>query len=220
MFGAILGGVSGVANIASGIIGSGKRKREQRAAQREFNRYKSQLENIDTSNLYKNMENEYEDLTVNQREAEFIAGQQNQGMANTMEALGGAAGGSGIAALAQAMAGQQSLNAQQAGVSIGQQERQNQMMERQRAAQINQLEIQGEYTSRDKQTEKTQALLGMAGSRLSAANQARQQATQSILGGVGQMMGAAAGMSGMADIAGGGSFGESAGSGFGGMMTG
>ena len=219
MFGAILGGVSGVANIASGIIGSGKRKREQRAAQQEFNRYKSQLENIDTSNLYKNMENEYEDLTVNQREAEFIAGQQNQGMANTMEALGGAAGGSGIAALAQAMAGQQSLNAQQAGVSIGQQERQNQMMERQRAAQINQQEIQGEYLSRDKQTEKTQALLGMAGSRLAAANQARQQATQSILGGVGQMMGAAAGMSGMADIGSGGSWGESSGGGFPSFMS-
>lgn len=220
MFGAILGGVSGAANIASGIIGSGKRKREQRAAQREFNMYKTQLQNIDTSNLYTNLENVYEDLTVNQREAEFVANQQNQGVANTLEALGGAAGGSGIAALAQAMAGQQALNAERAAVSIGNQERQNQMLERQMAGQLQQQEIQGEYLSREKQTEKTQALLGMAGSRLAAANQARQQATQSILGGVGQMMGAAAGMSGMADIAGGGSFGESSGSGFGGMMTG
>jgi hypothetical protein len=220
MFGAILGGVSGVANIASGIIGSKKRKREQRAAQREFNMYKSQLANIDTSNLYKNIENVYDDLTVNTQEAEFVAEQQNQGMANTMNAMSSAAGGSGIAALAQAMAGQQSTNAQSAGVSIGNQERQNQLMQKQMANQLTQQEIAGEYTARDKQTEKTQALLGMAGSRLAAANQARQQATQSILGGVGQMMGAAAGMSGMADIAGGGSFGESAGSGFGGMMTG
>ena len=219
MFGAILGGVSGVANIASGIIGGGKRRREQKAAQQEFNLYKTQLQNIDTSNLYKNMQNEYEDLTVNQREADFIASQQNQGMANTMQNLGDAAGGSGIAALAQAMANQQSTNAQRAGISIGQQERQNQMMERQRAAQINQQEIQGEYLARDKQTEKTQALLGMAGSRLAAANQARQQATQSILGGVGQMVGAAAGMSGMADVAMGKGFGESGGSGLSGFLS-
>lgn len=217
MFGAILGGVSGAANIASGIIGSGKRKREQRAAQQEFNMYKQQLENIDTSNLYNNLENVYEDLTVNQREAEFVASQQNQGMANTLETLGGAAGGSGIAALAQAMAGQQTLNAERAGVSIGNQERQNQMLERQMAGQLQQQEIQGEYMARDKQTEKTQALLGMAGSRLAAANQARQQATQSILGGVGQMMGAAAGMSGMQSVAQGGGF--SGDSGMSGLLT-
>jgi hypothetical protein len=219
MYGAILGGVQGVSNIASGIIGGGKRRREQKAAQREFNVYKQQLENIDTSNLYENMQNEYEDLTINQREADFIAQQQNQGMANTMDALGGSAGGSGIAALAQAMSNQSAINAQRAGASIGQQERQNQIMERQREAQLNQMEIQGEYTSRDKQAQKTQAMLGMAGSRLSAANQARQQATQSILGGVGQIAGAAAGTSGMGDIGQGMGFGESSGSGLGGLMT-
>jgi hypothetical protein len=71
------------------------------------------------------------------------------------------------------------------------------MLERQRAAQINQQEIQGEYGAREKQTQKTQALLGMAGSRLSAANQARQQATQSILGGVGQILGGASGTLGV-----------------------
>lgn len=194
VMGGVLSGVSGVANIASGIIGSGKRKREQRAAQREFSRYKNQLENIDTSNLYKNIENVYDDLTVNTQEAEFVAEQQNQGLANTMNAMSGAAGGSGIAALAQVMAGQQSTNAQRAGVSIGNQERQNQLMQKQMANQLTQQEIAGEYKSRDKQVEKTQAFLGMAGSRLTAANQARQQATQSILGGVGQMMGGASGI--------------------------
>jgi len=194
MIGGVLSGVSGVANIASGIIGSGKRRREQRAAQKDFNMYKRQLEGIDTSNLYTNLENVYEDLTVNQEEAKFIAGQQNQGMANTMQALGGAAGAAGIASLAQAMAGQQSTNAQTAGISIGNQERSNQMLQKQMANSLTQQEIAGEYKARDKQVEKTQAFLGMAGSRLTAANQARQQATQSILGGVGQMMGGASGI--------------------------
>ena len=35
---AVLGAVKGLTGIASGIIGSGKRKREQRQAQAEFNR--------------------------------------------------------------------------------------------------------------------------------------------------------------------------------------
>jgi hypothetical protein len=218
MFGSILGGVQGGANIASGIIGSGRRRREQKNAQKEFGMYKQQLENIDTSNLYKNMENEYEDLTINQREAEFVANQQNQGMANTMNALSGSAGGSGIAALAQAMGNQATTNAQRAGASIGQQERQNQILSAQRQAQINQAEIGGEYTSRDKQAQKSQMMLGMAGSRLSAANLARQQATQSILGGVGQMMGSFAGMQGAGDIMQGQGFGESTGSGLGGFI--
>jgi hypothetical protein len=92
------------------------------------------------------------------------------------------------------MAGQQATNAQTAGISIGNKESSNQMLQKQMANSLTQQEIAGEYKARDKQTEKTQALLGMAGSRLTAANQARQQATQSILGGVGQIMGGASGV--------------------------
>lgn len=194
MFGAVMGGVQGVANIASGIIGSGRRKREQRSAQAAFDQQKQNLENIDTSNLYTNLQNEYEDLTVNQQEAQFVNRNQQQGISNTMDAMSASAGGSGIAALAQAMANQSSVNAERAGISIGQQEAQNQAAERQRAAQITQQEIQGEYQSRADQTNKTQALLGMAGQRLGAANEARQQATQSILGGVGQVAAAYSGI--------------------------
>ena len=53
--------------IASGIIGSKKRKAEQRAAQKEFDQNKQRFEGLDTSNLYANMENTMEDLTVNQQ---------------------------------------------------------------------------------------------------------------------------------------------------------
>ena len=37
----LMGAVQGLAGIAGGIIGSGKRKREQKAAQAEFNRNKA-----------------------------------------------------------------------------------------------------------------------------------------------------------------------------------
>lgn len=194
IMGGVLGSVSGAANIASGIIGSRKRKREQRDSQAGFDKYQTQLENIDTSNLYKNIENVYDDLTVNKKQAEFVAEKQDQGLSNILGGMSGAAGSAGIGALAQVMANQQSDNAQTAGISIGDQERQNQMLQRQMANSLTQQEIQGEYMARDKETQKTQLLLGMAGSRLTAANVARQQATQSILGGVGQMMGGATGV--------------------------
>lgn len=180
----LLGAVQGLAGIAGGMIGSGARKREQRAAQAEYNRNKARMENADTSNLYKNQENVYEDLTVNTQEADFIAQQQNQGMANTMDALQGAAGGSGIAALAQSLANQQSQNAQSAAVSIGSQEASNQAAERQMAGQLQQNEIQGEYQARADEKDKVDTMLGMSQQRLGAANAARDAATKSIIGGV------------------------------------
>lgn len=190
--GMIAGGVQGLTGIAGGIIGSKKRKREQRAAQKEFNTRKAQYEMQDTSNLYKNMENVYEDLTVNQQEAQFVAQQQNQGMANIMGSMQGAAGGSGIAALAQSLANQQSQNAQQAAVSIGSQEAGNQMAERGMAAKLDVMEREGEQASRDAEREKIETLLGMSQQRLGAANAARAAATKSIVGGVGNLVGAGA----------------------------
>jgi hypothetical protein len=180
----LVGAVQGLAGIAGGIIGSGARKREQAAAQAEYNRNKARMENADTSNLYKNQENVYEDLTVNTQEADFIAQQQNQGMANTMDALQGAAGGSGIAALAQSLANQQSQNAQSAAVSIGSQEASNQAAERQMAGQLQENEIQGEYQARAAEKDKVDTMLGMSQQRLGAANAARDAATKSIIGGV------------------------------------
>ena len=188
----LMGAVQGLAGIAGGVIGSGARKREQRAAQGEFDRNKSQMENADTSNLYTNQENVYEDLTVNTQQADFVAQQQQQGMANTMGALQGAAGGSGIAALAQSLVGQQSQNAQQASISIGEQEAGNQAAERQMAGQLQNREIQGAYMSRAAEKDKTDTMLGMSQQRLGAANDARDAATKSIIGGVTGLVGAAA----------------------------
>jgi len=192
MVGAIGGMVSGLTGIASGIIGSGKRKKEQAAAQTEFNRNKARMEGADTSNLNKNMENTMEDLTVNTQAAEFQSQQQAAGFANTMDNLSSAAGGSGIAALAQSMAGAQSNAAQAASADIGRQEAGNQRAERQMAGQLQQQEIQGEYASRAAEKDKVDTMLGMSQQRLGAANEARDAATASIVGGVGSIVGGAA----------------------------
>jgi|TARA_B110000908_G_scaffold67063_1_gene81149 hypothetical protein len=194
MIGQIVGGLTGM---ASGIIGGKKRRREQANAQNEFNTNKASFENLDTSNVYTNMENTMEDLTVNQGAANFAAEQSNQGLANTMNTMSGAAGGSGIAAMAQALAGQQQGQTRQASLDIGRQEQANQAAERQQAGNLQLYEKKGELISRDAENEKASTLLGMSQQRLGAANQARQEATNAIVGGVGSLAGGVLG--GMAD---------------------
>ena len=192
----LMGAVQGLAGIAGGIIGSGKRKREQREAQKEFDRNKARMEGLDTSNLAVNQENTMEDLTVNTQQSDFINQQQQAGMANTMDKLSGAAGGSGIAALAQSLSNQQTANAQAASASIGAQESQNQMAERSQAGQLQMQEKKGELISRAQEKDKTDTMLGMSQQRLGAANAARDAATKSIIGGV---TGVAKGAMGMVD---------------------
>ncbi|MDA9907781.1 hypothetical protein N9D22_05290 [Flavobacteriaceae bacterium] len=187
---AAMGAIKGLTGIAGGIIGSGKRKREEAAAQEEYDMFKTQYAELDTSNLYANLENTMEDLTVDQRAAEFQLQAQQQGQANIMDQMSGAAGGSGIAALAQAMANQQTQGAAQAAASIGQQERSNQMAQAQMAGQLQSQEAQGAEQARSLEYSKTSTQLGMAQQRLGAAKQARAAATQSIMGGVGGLLSA------------------------------
>ena len=96
-----VGAVGGLIKMGAGLIGGRKRRREERAAQAEFNAMKDRYANLDTSNPYENIGNAYEDLTVNTQAADFAAQQSQQSSANIMSSLGAAAGGSGIAALAQ-----------------------------------------------------------------------------------------------------------------------
>ena len=193
MIGQIVGGLTG---IAGGIIGGRKRRQEQKNAKAEMERYKAQFQNLDTSNVYKDMENTMEDLTVNQQAAQFQAEQEQQGLSNIMGQMSGAAGGSGIAALAQSLAGQQSQNLRRASADIARQEQANQMAAAQQAGSLQLYEAKGELISRDAERDKVGTLLGMAQQRTAAANQARQDATNSLLGGVGQLAGAAGGIIG------------------------
>ena len=189
MIGQVVGGLT---SVASGIIGSGKRRREAREAAAELKKRKAEYERLDTSNVYKNMENTMEDLTVNQQAAQFQAEQEQQGLSNVMGQMQGAAGGSGIAALAQSLAGQQSQNLRRASVDIGRQEQANQMAERQQAGNLQLYERKGELISRDAEKDKVSTLMGMAQQRSAAAEQAKQDATNAIVGGIGGVVGGAA----------------------------
>ena len=85
---------------------------------------------IQFENPYQNIENPFEDLTVNQQAAQFQAQQIQQQQANLLEGFKGAAGSSGIGGLAQILANQGALQTQKASASIAQQEQANQARER------------------------------------------------------------------------------------------
>jgi hypothetical protein len=182
--GAISAGVGAITGIAQGLIGGRKRRREEREAQAEFNAMKSRYQALDTSNPYKNITNTFEDLTVNTQAAEFAQQQAEQSRADILGNLAASAGGGGIAALAQSLANQQTQAAQAAAASIGQQEQRNQMLAAQGEQRMQQMRGQGEYLSQQMEMTKSGNLLQMAAGRLQQAKQARQQATQSLIGGV------------------------------------
>ena len=177
-------GLQGAMGIAQGVIGHKRRKREQAEAQAEFDRTREQYMNQDLSNPFANMENTMEDLTVNTQAADFAAQQQAQGMSNIMAGMKGAAGGSGIAALAQSLANQQSQNATQASADIARQEAGNQAAAAQQAGQLQTLERRGDIMSRNMKREQFSTELGMAMDQRGRADLARQQATDALMGGV------------------------------------
>ena len=94
-------------------------------------------------NVFAGGENPFEDLTVNQQQAQFQAQQGARQRANILSGLREAAGGSGIAPLAQTLANQGALQAQQISASIGQQEAQNQRLQAQGAMDLQRQEMLG-----------------------------------------------------------------------------
>ena len=176
--------VGGITNIVGASIGGRARRREERAAQNEFDQMKARYAQLDTSNPYENMSNPYEDLTVNTQAADFAAQQSQQGAANVMSSLSAAAGGSGIAALAQSLANSQNQQAQAASASIAQQESRNQAMAAQGEMQRQQMVAGGEMQSRQMEAAKTSNMLSMAGERLGAAKAARAEAKQALMSGI------------------------------------
>ncbi len=174
----------GVAKAIGGAKAKKEAEKKAEEAKAEMDRRKAEYAKLDTSNPYKdyqNMmaENVYEDITVNKQQAEFQREQQEQQRANIMQNLQGAAGGSGIAALAQQMANQGSLDARQAAASIGAQESQQQQLKAQGELITQQGEqaamgkrVEGEIMSRDMERNKVMTLMGMSQSEMGAQRQA------------------------------------------------
>lgn len=198
--------VSAGTQILGSMFGRKKRRREARQAQAEMEKYKQEYLNLDFSNpytdmknRYSSMENPYEDLTVNLKQAEFMRDQQAQRDVNILDSLRGAAGGSGIAGLAQTVYNQKVKKKQEAAGSIGLQEAANQrlaakgqasldMAIRKEDSRLDQLERAGEVYSRNKEQQRTEALYAMSMNRAAAAKEASNSLTKDLIGGVGSAL--------------------------------
>jgi len=188
----------GVAVVGAGVkmYNSAKdrkaREKEQQRANREMSNQKAKLAALDMSNPYANMQNTMEDLTINQQQIDYQTQQSQINQANTLQAMQGAAGGSGIGALAQSLYNQGAKTSQQIGAGIGQQERANQIAAAQQEATLQTQKAQGKQWSINKQQEAITGQLSSAradkasadtAANVAATNQAA--ANQEMIGAVG-----------------------------------
>jgi hypothetical protein len=201
------GAVVGIAGGVMKMSAANKAKKEAAAAQKkakkELDAKKKQYEALDTSNLNKDMINNMENLTINQKGMELENQQGQQSRSNTMDSMKSMAGGSGIAALAQQMANAGQLAAQKSAATIGDQEAANQKATAMEASNVQTAKIQGADASRKLQYDKTQNLMEMAAGEASAAGAAKNQAAMDQASGLSDIGGAITGAAGIPGIPGG-----------------
>ena len=206
----------GVIKGATSIIGGNNRGRAERdllkeenaLAGEQYDAMRKDIRGLSITNPYKDLntsfENTFEDMTVNQQQAQFQAQQAAQARANLLSNLQGAAGSSGIAGLAQALANQQQVQGQQISASIGQQEAANQRASAQGAMRVQAMEQQarqtvmgGEFLRQQSENERQMNLLNLQAGRQDAERDFRaqmltseQNQKQAVMGGVGDLLGA------------------------------
>ena len=193
---AIAGAAVAVGGAIKAIDGASKAKKaklEAEKAKQQLEKEKDMFKSLDTSNPYTNMENTMEDITVNQQEAEFMKQQQMQSQANIMQQMRGAAGGSGIAALAQTLANQGALDAQKAAAGIGKQEQAIQAEKAKEASRIQGLEREGEMISRQAEADKVTSLMAMSADELATQRAAKAAAQEQMMSGITEGLGGVAG---------------------------
>jgi len=199
-----LGIVKGASSIIGGIQERKRLRQENKRAQGQYRDMRDDLKSLEITNPYKDLnttfENTFEDMTVNQQQAQFQAQQGAQARANLLSNLQGAAGGSGIAGLAQALANQQQTQTQQISASIGQQEAANQRASAQGAMNVQRMTQQaqqtigyGEQLRETKENARQMNLLNLRSGRQQAQADFRgamQQQKNAVMGGIGDIVGA------------------------------
>jgi len=175
-----------------------KAYREEQAIQRQvLAKQKQEYRDFQFQNPYGNMQNYYEDLTVGTQAAEFQMEQGAQQRADIMQQFRGAAGGSGVASLAQTLANQGAVQARQASIDILQQERQNAQMMAQGASAADMAERGGAAMVQSAEMQRQSTLLGIEYGGMAGANAGVQAAygnQMSAYGASAQMIGAQMGM--------------------------
>ena len=168
---------------------------QKRLLQIEKDKYRQQV----FINPYENVENPFEDLTVNTQQAEFASRRAEQSQVNLLSSLKDAAGSSGVASLAQALANQNMLRTQKISADIAKQEGANRLAAAKGNLSVQLAERKGEAMLQSMNASKQSTLLGIqqaltgqaagnlgqAGANQASANlyanQLRSQASQNYL---------------------------------------
>jgi len=149
---------------------------QQKLLDIERDKYRAQV----FVNPYEGIQNPFEDLTVNTEQAEFLSRRAEQAQANILSTLRDAAGASGIAGLAQALANQNMLANQKISADIAKQETANRLAEAKGSMSAQLAEMKGEALLQNMEASKTATLLGMqqAMTGVTAANMGQAGANQ------------------------------------------
>jgi len=120
--------------------------RRLREAEKEYKKQMREYQDFTfknpfAENVFGDLENTFEDLTVNQQAAQFQAQQTQQSQANILNTL--QAGGGFNAGNIQALANQGAIAAQRASANIGQQEAENRRLSAQGASRIQTQQAEG-----------------------------------------------------------------------------
>ena len=179
-------GLAVVSGVSSIFGGKRQRKQAARAAREALELRKEQqakldvemekYRNITFTNPYEGLENTAEDLRVTTQAADFQAQQGAQQRADILGQLRGAAGGSGIAALAQTLANQGALQAQKISADLAKQEVANERQAAKQAQQLQLIEAKGDAQVQQAESGQQATLLGMQFGAMEGANTAYQQA--------------------------------------------
>jgi len=194
------GVVGGVASIIGGAIGMRKARQDRDDARDSFSNELQNLKGVDVSNPFANMTNPFDNLTVNQQQARFQAQQGQQALVDTLAQARVGVGGSGVAALAQALANQSTQMMQQASASIGEQESRNNLARAEGEMMRQRVIGQGEQGAQQLRAEKQSTITGYAVDELQSANEALAAKQTALASGIGNLVG------GIGTLAGGGLF--------------
>ena len=199
-----LGVIKGATSIIGGIQEKKRLRKENTRAQRQYEGFRDDINALEITNPYKDLntsfENNFEDMTINQKQAQFQAQQGQQARANLLSNLQGTAGSGGIAGLAQAMSNQQQLQTQQISAGIGQQESANQRASAQGAMNVQRMEQNAQQTvafgdqlRETNENKRQMQLMNLKAGRQQGRADFRssmQGANASMMGGVGDILGA------------------------------
>ena len=161
-------------------------EREERRIQREIlEKQKAEYKAFEFVNPYADVQNQFEDIGVATEAAELQLERGTQQRANILESLRGAAGSSGIAGLAQAMANQGLIQTQAVTADIARQERENEMMRARGATAADMARRGGEAMVQQAEMSRQSTLLGVEVGGMQGANQAVQAAYANMMGAMG-----------------------------------